>query len=799
MLRNKAFSAINISGLAIGMAACLLISLFVKDELSYDRHFEKADRMVRVTVRATMNGEKIKEASVMPPVARTLRAEYPEVQEATRLRTFGKAQVSHQDNTFLEETLAYVDSNFLQVFTLPLLKGNPKTALSQPNTLVITSTIARKYFGNEDPLGKLLIFKGAPAPYTITGVIDPILANSHFHFDLFASMASIREAANSTTWLQSEFYTYLVLPKGYDYQRLQAKLPQVAEKYMSPQMKQMMGMNLTEFRKKGNDIGLFLQPLADIHLRSDLKLELEPGGDIRYVYIFGAIAVFMLLLACINFTNLSTAIAAKRAKEVGVRKVVGSDKGMLVGQFLTESALLTFLSLLMALGLVWLMLPVLNDLSGKTLSMNLMETPWLLPGLLLFRLLISLLAGSYPAFFLSSFKPIAVLKGGRMPSVQSGAMGLRRGLVVFQFSISFLLLVGTAVVYQQLRYIQNARLGYDKEQVLVVQGTGALGKNETVFRQQLLRDNRVTNASVSGYLPTGPTNSNLLALYPDNDNTQITRTMSYGIDHDYLSTLGMKLVAGRNFSPAFGTDSTGVIINETAARTFGWSQNAVGRTLTNPKMGEQGKETIFKVIGVVQDFHFRSLHEPIAPLAMLLGGNAGSVVVKAKTKDVAGLLASVKKQWETFNTGEPFRYAFLDESYQATYQAELKTGRILGLFAGLTIFIACLGLFGLAAFTAEQRTKEIGIRKVLGASVINVVALLSKEFLRLVGIAVVLATPLAWYAMNRWLQDFAYRIDISWWIFALAGILALVIALLTVSFQAIKAALANPVKSLGSE
>ena len=799
LTRNRAFTAINITGLAIGMATCLLIGLFVLDELSYDRYNEKADRIVRVVFRGVMNGEKMREASVMPPVAQTLRTDYPEVLEATRLRRRGTVRVTYQNNTFQEETLAYVDANFMQVFTIPLLNGqNAKTALMQPNAVVITSTVAKKYFGAENPIGKLLTVKDSPTPYTITGVIDPLPANAHFHFDLFASMASLPEA-KETSWLQSNFHTYLVLPPGYDYKRLEAKLPQVVEQYMAPQLEKMAGVSLAEFRKKGNNIGLFLQPLTSIHLHSDLKpeSELEPGGDIRYVYIFGAIALFMLLLACINFMNLSTASATKRAKEVGIRKVMGSEKGALMSQFLTESTLLTAVSLGLAIGLVWLTLPFLNNLSGKSLILNFVKMPWLLPGLLGFGLVVGVLAGSYPAFFLSSFKPISVLKGSVSAALGRSSIGLRSSLVVFQFFISFLLLVGTTVVYRQLQYIQNARLGYDKEQVLVVEGTGVLGKNEDVFRRQLLQDSRVANASVSSHLPTGPTNNGLFSVFPDGQNDRLGRFVLYGIDYDYLPTMGMKLVAGRNFSPTFGTDSSAVLINETAAQTYGWGKNAVGHTISSPN--SEGTLSTFRVIGVVQDFHFRSLHERISPLAMTLRYNAGSVVVKAKTSDMAGLLAFVKNQWAAFKSEEPFRYSFLDQSYQASYEAERKTGQILGIFAGLTIFVACLGLFGLATFTAEQRTKEIGVRKVLGASVGSIVALLSKDFLKLVLIAIVIASPIAWYAMNRWLQDFAYKIDIEWWVFALAGLLAVGIALLTVSFQSVKAALMNPVKSLRSE
>ena len=800
LLRNRAFAAINIVGLAIGMATCLLIGLFVFDELSYDRFHTNADRIYRVVLRGKLNGEQIREANVMPPVAQTLQSRFPEVQQTMRLRGVGLPRLTYGEKSFREDKFAYADSTLFQVFTLPLLTGNPQTALTQPNTVVITTKTAQRYFGNADPMGKVLTMDNGRATFTITGVMDNVPRNSHFQFDLFASMASLPEASQ-TNWLQSNFFTYLLLPDGYDYRRLEAKLRPVVQTHMVPPLEKVLGIGGAEFGKKGTDIGLFLQPLIDIHLHSDLKPEtdLEPGGDIRYVYLFGAIAVFVLLLAGINFTNLSTAGATKRAKEVGIRKVLGSERGALMGQFLTESALLTALSLGLAVGLVGLLLPLMNALSGKVLILSFLLTPWVVPGLVGFGLLVSVLAGSYPAFFLSSFRPITVLKG-TVSAPRSGRLSLRSGLVVFQFLVSISLIVATTVVYQQLRYIQTMRLGYDKERVLVLEGTGALGKNEDLLRRQLAQDSRVINASVSGFLPNDRYNTALWGMQPDRNDAQFTRMSYFGIDHHYIPTLGMKLVEGRNFSPNFPSDSSGVIINETAARLFGWQKNRLGRTLTHPAIeGTGDKAQTFRVIGVVQDFHFRSLHERIAPAVMVLRDNAGTIIVKTRTANVAGLLASLQADWATRQTGEPFKYSFLNDTYQATYQAELRTGRILGLFAGLTIFVACLGLFGLATFTAEARTKEIGVRKVLGASVASIVALLSKDFLKLVLIAIVIASPIAWYAMNRWLQDFAYKIDIEWWVFALAGLLAVGIALLTVSFQSMKAALMNPVKSLRSE
>lgn len=794
LLRNRTFSAINIVGLAIGLATCLLISLFVLNELSFDRFHEKADRIVRVVFRGTVQGGKMNEAHVMPPVARTLKADYPEVEEATRLRQGGMPQFMIGDKVFNEEKMAFADSNFFRVFSFPLVQGDPKTALSQPNTVVLTQSTALKLFGAGNALGKTIQVKGSNVPLTVTGVMEDMPTNSHFHFDVFTSMASLPES-KSPSWMTSEFFTYLVLQKGYDYKQLEAKLPQVVEKYMGPQVEKAFGMNYAQFRQKGNDIGLFLLPLMAIHLHSDSPYELEPSGNIQYVYLFGAVAVFVLLIASINFMNLSTAGASKRAKEVGIRKVMGSVRLELAFQFLIESVLLTAISLVVALGLVYLMLPLFNSLSGKELSFSFVAAPGLLPGLLLFGLVVGVLAGSYPAFFLASFKPVAVLKGRF--NFGKSSLSLRSGLVVFQFFIAILLMVGTTVVYRQLDYIQHKKLGYDKDQVLVLSNTWALGPKEAVFRDLLLQDPRVVNVSQSGYLPAGPSNNNNFFVYPDNKLTQLIKTLRYDVDYNYIPTLGMEVVAGRNFSKAFGTDSAGVIINETAAKVFGWKANAIGRTITRPD--REGTKVTYQVVGVVKDFHFRSLHERITPLVMVLGQNNGTLIAKVKTRDIASLLTSVKQQWTAMKADQPFSYSFMDERFMKTYESEQRIGKIFGIFSGLTIFVACLGLLGLTIFTAEQRTKEIGVRKVLGASVGSIVGLLSKEFVKLVVIAIVLASPIAWYAMDKWLQAFEYKIAVEWWMFALTGVLAIAVALLTISFQSIKAALVNPVSSLRGE
>ena len=793
--RNKAFSTITIFGLAIGLTTCLLIVLFVLDELRYDRHFPKANQIYRMGLSGKLNGQVVDAPRVGPPTAQAMRNDYPEVLAATRLRRWGEPFIRYGDRTFKEKALVYVDSNFFRVFELPFLKGDPRTALLEPNSIIITQEAARKYFGNADPMGQVLEFKDWGRTYKVTGLLASIPANTHFHFEMFAAMTGLADAKDPV-WLSSNYFTYLVLPKGYDYRRLEAKLPQVVEKYLGPQVQQLLGVDLKQFRQAGNQVGLFLQPLTDIHLHSAYSFELEANGDIRYVYIFSVIAWFMLLIACVNFMNLSTASAANRAKEVGIRKVLGSIKPQLIRQFLTESVLLTLLALTLALGLTKLALPAFNALSGKQLQVGFFNNVATLPLLSLICLVVGLLAGSYPAFVLSAYQPVAVLKG-RLTGTSKGGL-LRKGLVVFQFFVATMLIIGTVVVYRQLGYMQEKEVGFDKDQVLVIQDTYTLGQQEQTFRNTLLQHPGVIRASISGYVPVGETNGNKVAVLPEDNPNQLLTIQQYRVDDEYIPTLGMAMAQGRNFSRDFPTDSSAMIINEAAARALGWENKAIGKKIT--RFGDKPTDRITHVvIGVVKDFHFRSLQEKISPLLMLRGGNSGNILVKIKTEKVADLLASVKQQWNQFSPIAPFTYSFLDERFGQTYLAEKRIGRILGIFAGLTIFIACLGLFGLATFTTRQRTKEIGIRKVLGASVSGIAVMLSKDFLQLVLLANVLSWPLAWWAMNRWLEDFAYRTEVSGWMFGLAGAVALLIALLTVSFQAVKAALANPVKNLRTE
>jgi len=790
--KNKVFSFINIFGLAIGLTCFMLIAVFVYNELSYDKYPSEAKNMYRVTLSVTGNGDVAVYPTVDVAVGEGIKNAFPEVKAFTRMfkvRDF----VKYDNKQFKEDHLAFSDSNFLQIFSIPLIEGNAATALTQPNSIVISKAFAKKYFGNEDAMGKSLAIGIRGAVYKVTGVIDKVPDNSHFHFDAFLSMSTLHLSANGT-WSNLGFFTYLLLNKNADAKKLEAKFPQLVAKYVVPEIQHDMGVSLAEAQKSVNTFHFSLQPLTDIHLYSNTKFELEPNGDIQYVYIFSALAVFILLLACVNFTNLSTARAVKRSREVGIRKVMGSIKKQLVFQFLTESVLFTFFSMLCAYVLIFLLLPYFNQLSNKNIGFDFFLSYQSIIVMIGVSLVAGILAGIYPAFFLSSFNTIKVLKGSSTQG--SKRKSLRSSLIVFQFFVSTALIIATIIVYQQLHYMQNKKLGYDKNQVLNLPDARLLGNDQTAFEQQLLQDSRVVAATISRSVPSGDIMDGT-EIFPRNENGNGTEIHAniYHVDYDYLRTLGIHILRGRNFSKDFATDSaSGVVINEAAVRELGWTNdNAVGKTIV--RSGQQQ----FKVIGVVEDFNYASVKQKIAPLMMLLGNNFGGLIVKIKTNDVKGFLSDLKKQWNAFAPPGPLEYNFLDEQFASLYANEERTQQIFSAFAILAIIIASLGLFGLSAFVIEQRTKEIGIRKVLGASVKNVLLLVSKEFLLLVGIAFIISIPVTVWAMHAWLQDFAYRVNISASVFVIAGIAVFFIALITISFQAIKAAIANPVKSLRTE
>ena len=792
LFKNKVFSLINILGLTIGLTCCILIALFVYDELSYDHYSEKSKQVYRVELHLIANEGNSDFAGVDVGVGPGMKKDLPEILEATRLVPGKAAPFAYNTKQFKEEHTSYADSNFFRVFSLPFISGDANSALAAPNTIVISTSFAKKYFGKGPALGKLLKY-GENTLLKVTGVINDIPYNSHFHFDAFISVMTMG-MKNADTWSNVGWYTYLLLDKNADAKKLEAKFPQLVAKYVVPEVQHDMGTSLAEAQKAVNTFIFQLMPLRDIHLHGNAKFELEANGDIRYVYIFSALAVFILFLACVNFTNLSTASAAGRAKEVGIRKVIGSLKNQLVAQFLAESILLTLCAMILAVLLVYTLLPFFNQLSGKNISFGFFLQPWSIIALLILVLLTGTLAGIYPAFFLSSFKVINVLKGSK--GQQSRRSLLRSSLVVFQFAVSTALIIATVVVYEQLHYMQNKKLGYDKDQVLVLPESYNLRNNEMAFKDELLHDNRIANTSISWMVPVSTEfNGTVIYAKPQNEHQQhseIYTNLAF-IDYDYLSTLGIHLAYGRNFSKDFA-DSNSVIINETAARDMGLDPTkAVGQSIIRSGQHE------FQIVGLVHDFNFTTAKKRISPMILLLGRNVGNVIVKIKTQDAKQVLASIKNRWDTYNTGIPFSYYFLDEHFAALYKAEEKTGQIFSLFAIVAVLIACLGLFGLAAFTTEQRSKEIGIRKVLGATVQQMILLLTREFLWLIVIAFVVAVPITWWAMHTWLEDFAYRIEIRSWIFIVAGLVTLIISMLTVSYEAVKAAIANPVKSMRTE
>ncbi|HVX52395.1 MAG TPA: ABC transporter permease [Chitinophagaceae bacterium] len=793
LARNKMFTIVNIAGLAIGLACCMLIAVFVYDELSYDKYTDNPGQLYRVQLGVLGNGNEEVYPNVDVAVGAGMKDAFPEIEAYTRVMSRRESYVQYKDKQFKETGITFADSNFLQMFSIPVIDGDGATALRDPNSIVITRPFAQKYFGNQEPVGKLLSFNTGQV-LKVTGIINEIPANSHFHFDAIVSLSSFPE--RHPTWSNIGYYTYLRLKKGTNPAALQARFPQLVEKYVVPEISNDMGITLAEAQKSANTFKFTLFPVTDIHLHSNTKYEIEANGDINYVYIFGALAIFILLLACVNFTNLSTAGAAKRAREVGIRKVMGSAQKQLVAQFLTESTLVAFSAMLLSLGIVALILPFFNQVAGKHISFSFFIQLPVLASLLLLCIVVGVLAGIYPAFFISAFQPIKVLKAASAQGSGRKNM-LRSSLVVFQFFVSTALIISTILVYRQLHFMQDKKVGYDKEQVLVLPDARLLGGNQDAFEQQLLKDNHVLRASISRGVPaTGVMNGT--EIYGHDDATGINskeiHSNIYNVDYDYIPTLGMQMVQGRNFSRDFGTDSFGVIINEAAVRSLGWTNaNAVGKTIV--RSGQHK----FKVIGVVADFHYASVKEKIAPLMLLPGNNYGGLILKIKTTGIPGFLASLKNKWNAFSPAGPLAYYFLDDKFAALYVSEQRTGQIFTSFAIIAIVIASLGLFGLAAFITGQRTKEIGIRKVLGASVLQVLVLVTKEFVLLVGIACLIAIPVTWWAMSAWLQNFAYRAAIAWWIFAAAGVMAIVIALFTVSSQAIKAALANPVNSLKAE
>jgi len=793
--KNKGFTAINVLGLALGLASCLLIIFYVFDELNYDKYNTKADRIYRINEDISFGGNSNSYAVTPAPMAAALKNDFPEVEQVVRFRSRGELQVKKGNQDIQENAVVYADPAIFKVFTLPMIDGDPATALNDTHSIVITEKTAQKYFNRTNVVGQVLTINDT-ALYKITGVIKNIPKQSHFDFDFFISMASTWQGKDDS-WFSSNFNTYVLLRPGTDFNKFQAKIPAFFQRQAGPQMQSILHLTFAKFEQGGNYFRINFTPLTKIHLYSSREAELGMNGNIEFIYMFSAIALFILLIACVNFMNLSTARSANRAREVGVRKVLGSPRKYLIAQFLTESIIVTLIGAIIAFFAAWALLPLFNQMSGKDLTITVQTIVWIVPLMIGLVLIIGALAGSYPALFLSGFKPIEVLKG-KLASGFKGGM-LRNFLVVFQFSISIFLIIGTLVIYNQLKYIQNKDLGYNRNQVFTVWNVNVLGNNAKAFKQEVKQLTGVQNATITGALPnTGYWNSSAFFKGPVADQKSSVLSQAWVVDEDYITTLGMKMQSGRNFSKDMLTDSTAVIINESAEKKLGF-KNPINQLVYYPQDNKAMVLKAYHIIGVMKDFNFQSLRSNVSPLILFMGDDEGGISIRANAANIPALLNQIKSKWTAFSPNQQFTYTFMDQDFDAIYRTEQRTGTIFVSFTSLAIIIACLGLFGLAAYAAEQRTKEIGIRKVLGANMSTIVQMLSKDFIKLVVIAIIIASPLAWWAMNKWLQDFAYRIHIQWWVLAIAGSGAILIAFITISFQSIKAALTNPVKSLRSE
>lgn len=790
ILKYKMFSAINILGMTIGITSCLMIILYVTHELGYDKFHADADRIYQVGLNGKIGGQDIRVANTCPPMAEALVADIPEVESSTRIASmFGQPVVRNGEKIFSEEKVFFVDSNFFEFFSYKLREGDIKTVLKEPNTVVLTERMAKKYFGEENPIGGLLVIGNENKTFKVTGLAENPPTNSHFDYNILVSAIS-SENLKSSVWLSNFMYTYFKTQPNASVSQVEAKFIPLVEKYIGPELEKFMGTTLKQMKEAGGAYGYYATNLMDIHLHSTSQGDLEPGGNIMYVYFFSGIGLFIIIIACINFMNLSTARSAGRAKEVGLRKALGSLRGQMVGQFMAESILYSLFAVVLALIACYLLLPYFNILSGKDLGMETFQTPWFIGGIAILVLLVGVISGSYPAFYLTSFSAVEVLKG----KVRAGAKskGIRSFLVVFQFGLSIFLIIFTVVVFQQIQYMQKKNLGIDKNGVLILDNAGRLGNNKEAFRNALAQQSGISKISYTNNTFPGVNNT---TVFKTGGSEQDHIMGVYYADYEHQEVLRFELKDGRYFSKEFPSDSLAILLNEAAAKEFGF-ENPVGEEVLYNDNGSAFKK--YKVIGVIKNFNFESFKEQVRPLSILLTQNANNLLVRYEG-DPATLIQNVEKLWKQYSTSEPFEYSFLDESFDRLFRAEQRMGKLFSVFSGLAIFIASLGLFALAAFTSEQRTKEIGIRKSMGASVFSLTVLLSKEFTKLVVIAFIPAAILAWYISDTWLNGFAYRVNISPVVFVLSGLAAIVIAWLTVSYQSIKAAAANPVDSLRYE
>ncbi|QOI98419.1 MAG: ABC transporter permease [Flammeovirgaceae bacterium] len=790
ILKYKLFSAINIAGLTVGVAACLFIFIYVKDELSFDRFHRDANRIYRVGLMGKMAGQEFNVSNSCYPVGRAMVEEIPGVTEYTRIWPASNTVVfSFEELSFSEKKVFYVDSNFFSFFSFELIHGDAGSMLTEPNSVVITEELSTKYFGAGNPVGKLLVIGPDKKSFKVTGVAKRVPLNSHFQFNALLSFSTVDNQIYKG-WTGNSLYTYVKLDDKTTPGFVDARLEELVLKHVGPEIEQ-LGLTFEQFKAQGGKYSYFVYPMVDTHLYSKLEGDPEPAGDIKYVYIFAAVGLFILVIACINFMNLSTARSAGRAKEVGLRKTLGSFRRQLIGQFYAESFIYSVVAILFACALTWALLPSFNILAGKSLTFSSLWSVEFMTMVVVLLLLVGLLAGSYPALYLTSFNPVEVLKGKLRAGMKT--KGVRSLLVVVQFSVSIFLIAATLVVYQQLSFMQQKSLGIDKNRVITIQNMRNLGESRKSFKEKLDQLSGITASSYTNNLFPGINNINVFRTAGSNQDRLLA---SYFADWDHQEVMKFNLKEGRFFSRDLASDSSACLINESAVRELGWTiETAVGSEILDFS-GEQSKK--ITVVGVLEDFNYESLKTKVRPLIVQLVDVSRQLMVRYEGSP-SEAVAKMEALWKEFAPGIPFEYSFLDQDFDALFRAEMRMRDLFTVFSSLAIFIACLGLFALAAFLTEQRTKEIGIRKALGAPVGGLVITLSKEFLLLVGIAFIVAVVPAWYFMGQWLAGFAYRIELSGWVFLLAGVMAFIVAALTIGYQAIKAAKLNPVTSLRYE
>jgi putative ABC transport system permease protein len=806
LLKRKSYAFINIFGLALGAAICLLIVLFIKSESSVDSWRNDADSVYRMVLKRQYPNRVSSYAIIPHSYAQTVKDELPEVSEVVRIFNFfnnGTFQIQYEDKKFEETDVFYADPTFFEIFDSNLLYGSEEDALTKPNSVVLNETTAIKYFGSANQaVGKVLTPEGNNIqPIEVTAVYQDWPKNSHFTFNAIMTTNG-NDNFESENYIGFDAYTYFQLNENASPDKVEAAMPAIIRKFAAGHIQRQFSMSVDKFMSEGNGYTYSLQPLKDIYLTSHLDNEFKANGNATTLYVFALVAFFILFIACVNFINLSTARSSERAKEVGIRKTFGSEKKSLITQFMAESFLISLLAMIVAVGIYALLVPVFNDISGKEFSLRSLLNLNAIILLVIFTCITGLLAGIYPAFVLSAFKPIDVLRG----KFKSGKQGrsLRSGLVVFQFAISVILIICTLVVNRQMDYMTSERLGFNKEQTVIIERTDLLGENTRAFKNELRNINGVTNLTGASAFPGQENYFGVSWASVENRNEQITGR-GIIVDDEYAKTLELEIVEGRFFSKDFPTDSLTVVLNEKAASELGLT-DPIGKRLVTPQgflNAEDGTSYTYVVIGVIKDFHYQSLHEPITPLiftnASRFNNVSGLTAIHIEGNTFDNVLSEIEVVWKKFVADKPLTYQFLDQTIEDQYQVERTSRKVFTFFSFITIFIACIGLLGLAAYTTRQRVHEIGVRKVLGASVGNIVSMLSKDFIKLVLLSTLIAIPIAWYAMNQWLQNFTYRISSSWDLFVIAALIALLTAFLTISFQAIKAAISNPVKSLRTE